>query len=305
MITQTVKRSLVSERQAVLAAAWAGMLLASMLPGIVWQEVFGGSLPQALWLRLGGGLAFLGLSLAWKALRPLSGYFVLLAAILAADELLRPLVAASAVWQGWFGPDRASLFWSSLGPQLLRLLMSLAVWLVLVLLGLKRSDYFLVKGRLNAPAEPVRWLGIRAGQPWSQAAVQFAIAMSLVFLGISVLSYRPGLGALAGALPWLPAVLLFAALNAFNENFIARAAPLSQLVSAVGQPQALLLSTVFFALGHFYGTPPGLLGLLLPGLLGWLLGRCMLETKGFLLAWLIQLPLDCLVFFFWFLSQPL
>lgn len=93
---------------------------------------------------------------------------------------------------------------------------------------------------------------------------------------------------------FLPAAVLFAGMNAFSENFAYRAALLPQLLPAVGKQQALLLTAVFFGLPHFYGFPPGIGGPILAGFLGWVLGKAMVGTRGFLWPWLIQLPLDIL-----------
>jgi hypothetical protein len=129
--------------------------------------------------------------------------------------------------------------------------------------------------------------------------MQFLVILVPLFLVLSLVTNRPSTADLVRALPLLPVVLLFAAMNSFNENFAYRASLLSQLLPAVGKQHGLLLTVALFALGHFYGMPPGVLGLLLFGLLGWLLAKSMLETKGFLWAWVIQFPLDVLVFTFW------
>ncbi len=100
------------------------------------------------------------------------------------------------------------------------------------------------------------------------------------------------------ALPLFPVALLIATINAFNEEFTLRAAPLSELTRAVGGRQALLISTVFFGLGHFYGIPNGVIGVVLSGFLGWFLGKSMLETKGFFWAWLIHFMQDVIIFTF-------
>lgn len=182
MATQTATKP-TDERSILLTVAWIGTLLASVLPLIIWREFLSGQASQALWLRLGSLLALLALSFVWKTIRPLRGYFVLLLAIFGADELLRPLIANSALWQQWFGIEHTSLFWNSLGTQLLRLLMTFAPSVVLVVMGLKRRDYFLVKGQLDAPAEPVRWLGEKQPQPWTRYGRTFLIVFTFGAMG--------------------------------------------------------------------------------------------------------------------------
>jgi len=110
------------------------------------------------------------------------------------------------------------------------------------------------------------------------------------------------LDAFEKALPLIPAALLIALINAFNEEFTLRAAPLSTLWNTVGKQQALMITTVFFGLGHFYGVPSGIIGVLLSSFLGWFLGKSMLETKGFFWAWLIHFLPDAFIFTFFAIS---
>jgi len=49
-----------------------------------------------------------------------------------------------------------------------------------------------------------------------------------------------------------------------------------------------LLTAVFFGIGHYYGIPYGVIGAVMAGVLGWLLGKSMLEIKGIFWAWVIH-----------------
>ena len=72
-------------------------------------------------------------------------------------------------------------------------------------------------------------------------------------------------------------VLMIASLNAFNEEFTLRAAPwVSSLMLYV--KKTLLITTVFFALGHYFGVPNGIIGVVLSGFLGWFIGKSIFET---------------------------
>lgn len=73
---------------------------------------------------------------------------------------------------------------------------------------------------------------------------------------------------------------------------------LSVLENVVGKPQALLLMASYFGIGHFYGLPYGVIGVLMAGFLGWFLGKSMLETRGLFWAWLIHFVQDVLIFAF-------
>ena len=103
-------------------------------------------------------------------------------------------------------------------------------------------------------------------------------------------------------MPLVPVAVFIAAINAFNEEFTLRAAPLSELCNSIGKQQALMITTLFFGIGHFYGVPSGFLGILLASFLGWFLGKSMLETKGFFWAWLIHFLPDVFIFSFFAIS---
>jgi membrane protease YdiL (CAAX protease family) len=100
------------------------------------------------------------------------------------------------------------------------------------------------------------------------------------------------------ALPFLPAVLLAAAMNAFYEEMTFKASFLSVLEGPAGKQQALLLMAAFFGIMHFYGIPYGVVGVLMATFLGWLLGKSMLETRGLFWAWFIHFIQDVLIFAF-------
>ena len=97
----------------------------------------------------------------------------------------------------------------------------------------------------------------------------------------------------------LPLILLTAALNAFGEEVMYRAAPLATLLPAVGPGHALWLTSLWFGLGHYYGgIPSGPVGVVQAGLLALLLGRAMLDTGGMGWSWIIHLAIDTVIFSF-------
>ena len=108
----------------------------------------------------------------------------------------------------------------------------------------------------------------------------------------------PALASALTALPLLPLILIFAASNAFGEEILYRAPWLGALEGPLGPSQALLLTAAYFGIGHFYGVPYGVLGVGMAFIPGWLMGKAMLETRGFFWAWFIHLCMDTVVFFF-------
>ena len=100
------------------------------------------------------------------------------------------------------------------------------------------------------------------------------------------------------ALPLLPAVFLLAVMNSFSEEMNYRASQLAVLQGALSNRHALLLTAAYFGIGHYYGVPYGIIGVLMAGILGWLPGKSMVETKGFLWAWFIHFLQDVMIFSF-------
>jgi membrane protease YdiL (CAAX protease family) len=59
-----------------------------------------------------------------------------------------------------------------------------------------------------------------------------------------------------------------------------------------------LINVAFFGLAHWLaGSPGGILGFAMTGFLAFLLGKAMLETKGFLWSWIIHFFPDVVIFF--------
>jgi ABC-type glycerol-3-phosphate transport system permease component len=56
------------------------------------------------------------------------------------------------------------------------------------------------------------------------------------------------------------------------------------LEDIIGGKHALYLTSLYFGIGHFYGVPSGVIGIILSSFLGYILGKSMLETRGFFWA---------------------
>ncbi len=279
----------------IIYVAIGTTLLVSLLPNIIWQELMGSSSAWLLWAKLALlGLLILGSTL-WKAIRPLRNYFIILAVLYAA-EWFAGLISETPQWKHWFSntPFTANMF----GNQLLRLLVAIIIIAALLVIKRWRSQFFLVIGHTSAPVEPIRWLGINGPISWMRFGMIAGICISLGTLAFLLMSGAPSGNTLLKVLPMLPMIIIFAGMNAFSEEMNYRAALLAALNGAVGQQQAILLSAAFFGIGHFYGVPYGILGVAMAGFLGWLLGKAMLETKGFFWPWLIHFLQDVLIFSF-------
>jgi membrane protease YdiL (CAAX protease family) len=273
------------------------MLGVSLLPNILWHELTGGGTRWLFWTKVAFLVGVVGVSVAWKPIRALRNFALLLLAIYVAEELVAQLTALP-FWQGWFGGAGVSFAVGMAGVQLGRLLVSLLMIGVLLALGYRRADFFLVRGQVDAPIKPVRWLGFPKPEPWTRFGGQWVIYISLGMLAFLIIGGRPSPQSFLQAAPMLPAVLVLAAMNAFNEELTYRSTLLASLERVVGPRQALWNAALFFGLAHYFGVPYGILGVVMSTFLGWMLGKSMLETRGFFWAWLIHFVQDVLIFSF-------
>lgn len=283
-------------RRQVVLVAWLGMLLLSRLPQVIAQEFLGIDLGRwLLWLWLAVGVVLIAATYFWQTIRPLRGYFGVLTAVYALTLILNGVVA-TAVWQSWFGGVETAWAIRFFGQRLVVVLLALGVVTALLLTGHSRRDLFLVKGDWQAAT------GLRL--PGRTKPVTWATLGPTVALGLTLLV---GSGAVALSSPafldwqqliWLfPAVVFFALMNAFGEEVAYRAAPLSQLVSVVGETQAIWLTAVWFGLGHYYGgMPSGPVGAIFLTFVALLFGRAMLATKGITMPIFIHLFGDIVVY---------
>lgn len=269
------------ERRSVLLA-WGAMLLVSRLPQIVLKEFFALDVHYGWWM-LGSAALLIAVTFIWSPTRPLRGYFLIMATIALFTSLLDAPIRGSAAWQSWFALEKGWAI-NFFGQRLPLVVEALAIILALRLMGLKRPDFFMIKGNLATPAARLPTL--------------LTLGLAALFaLGLTQLMPPPPNW--SQALPWLPAILLFALMNAFGEEMLYRAAPLSQLVPVIGQGQANWITAVWFGLGHFYGGfPSGPLGAVQAALVGLLFGKAMLATRGIALPVLLHMLVDTIIYIF-------
>jgi membrane protease YdiL (CAAX protease family) len=279
-----------------LAAFAAITALVSLSIHGFWRGIVPGDTGWLIWAQLGLLVALLGYtSVAAQALR---GFALVNLALHASNWLLFTGIASSDRWAAWFGPTTPWMQ-QELGAQALKLVQMLVIIGTLVLLGLRRHAFYLVKGQTAALVAPVRWLGIRRGTTWARFGPIFALVGCLV-ISLSLIPVVTGAfssGDILHVLPLLPGVVLIAASNAIYEEVVYKAAPLSQLAPVVGRSLALFLVAAMFGMGHFterYFLPGT--SMIFPALLGYVLAKSMLETRGIAWAWRIHFAMDVLIF---------
>ncbi|MCX6654258.1 MAG: CPBP family intramembrane metalloprotease [Candidatus Bathyarchaeota archaeon] len=291
-----------SPGRAPLYVAWAATLAASTLTLIPWRELLGGE-PGWWW----GATAIVVISLfastlLVEGLRPVRGYLTIISLIFFLgfgggwQIGLVPLIRGSKLWID--SAENTSWAVSALTTHLLRLVIPLTILVYLLARGRSLKDIYLVKGEVSAMAKPSKLIGMNKPEPWTRIGSIFLAIFSAGMVAFVLLSARPSVDVLIRVLPFVPIAAVIAVMNGFNEEFTLRAAPLSELVAAVGKDQALFMTTFFFGLGHFYGVPPNLVGVAFAGFLGWFLGKSILETRGVLWAWFIHFVQDVFVFTF-------
>lgn len=283
--------------------AWTAMLLASNVSIIFWRELAGGEPYWWPWVHAMGLLTLFASMFVSTTLKPLRTYVLILLTMFLLgygagwDWGLIPLIRSNPLWVNL--ERQAPWALSAIATHLLRLTPASVVLVSLLLMGFRRGDLFLVKGKIDALVEPSKLIGMKKREPWTRIGSIFAVIFTVVMFIFMMITWKPSSDMFVKALPLIPISLLIAVINAFNEEFTLRAAPLSTLLPVVGKQQALMITTAYFGLGHFYGVPNGVPGVLLSGFLGWFLGKSLLETKGFLWAWLIHFLPDAFIFTFY------
>jgi uncharacterized protein len=282
-------------RRTILIVAWVVALLVSILPDVILNEIFKVSPNWLFPAKLGLLALALVVSVAWKPIRPLWQYFlVFLLLSLAEDGIAR--LGETMKWKSWF-VHQVPFTMSMLGTQLLRIIV--AIFMVVVMLVLKRkfSEFYLVKGDLGAEAKPIPVLMSKPAS-WKKLGIILSACVTSGTLLFLYLAGRPSLGALGATTPMFPMILILAAMNAFSEEMNYRATVLGALNNVTTGPQAVMLAALFFGIGHYYGVPYGIIGVLMAWFLGWLLGKSMIESKGFFWAWFIHFLQDVAIFSF-------
>jgi len=276
--------------------AWGAIVVISAVPDIA-ESTLTGSVPA--WLSFGKMGLMLGLAVAaliWKPLRPLRNFFIVMFAFYGLSELRSLVDFTLSPLQALFGN---SVFDARMqAEQTGKLAVSLAMIVLLLLLGYKRRDFFLQRGDLRAPIEPVPLLGFPKPDPWTRFGLQWGIYIAAALAVLQYFSLRPGGDLFPKLLPILPSILFYAVLNAFNEEITYRSPMLATLEPVGGSRQALWMAAFFFGIGHYFGTPGGILGGIASIFMGWILGKAMVETRGFVWAWWIHFLSDFAIFTF-------
>ena len=284
------------------ALAW-GVILIVSVPQIIYRlfvPVVPGEPIYSTWLACVQAVvltAFWVVTWVWPTVKSLRGFVLATLVICVGMFLIIPFIKETAVWRNWW--QQAS--WGValvVGMLMVHLVLITLLALTLIGSGIGRRELFLVRGNPNAPGQPTRLLNMKEPEPWNRIVRTFLpvyIIISLIIMGIQVLPFSRQF---SQVLIFLPAIVIASAINAFGEEFEFRSMSLVRLEPVFGPGLAIIMAAVMFGLLHYFGQPGGPFGVLLTGYLGWIAAKSMIETRGFVWAFLIHFVGDFIIYSF-------
>ena len=297
-----------ARRAKLTSLAWGTILFLStpqIILHLFGQDVPGGPLGLTWleWAQVVVLTVLWAVTWVWPTVKPLRGFALALLAYFVGIFLILPFLVESAAWSNWVQQDSWGVWLVAdrLGTHLVPVAL---MALTLIGSGIGRRELFLVRGNPSAPGQPTRLLlGIlKEPKPWNRVVrewLPFFVIIAAIVLGIQV---RPNVSQITQALIYLPAIVIGAAINAFAEEFEFRSMLLARLEPVLGPQQAILMASALFGLLHYFGAPGGPFGVLLAGYLGWIAAKSMIETRGFVWAFLIHFVGDLIIYAFWAMS---
>ena len=275
--------------------AWTAVI-GSRLPGIIWQE---SGHRASFWLTGLESLviALVALAAIWiPSWRSLVRFLLAIALLNLAWGWISPALANSAAVRAV--TDNVSWGARLFLGRLPTLSGAVLVCLTLIGSGITRRDLFLCKGNLAAPAQPIPFLGLQKPIPWSWLGPAIILVFAVALAPYLYLTVHPNFRASERILRALPWSLAVAALNAASEEFQFRSVLLAHLRGIFPKGEIVLLTAVFFGVGHYYGQPSGPVGVVMATVAGWIWARSMIETRGGAWAFLIHMAQDIVIFTF-------
>ena len=283
-------RPTVSARS-LLYVAWAIVLLLTV-PEIILRAFLQVDTSWMLLARIGLLAGAIALAVVWPPVRPLRGMLVIFLVIYAVEGwLLLTAVPQSQIYRDLFDSSPNLAFF---GERLMRIVAVLVMLAVLLLMGLRRRDFYLAVGDVKATAEPTRrWIPTKA-EPWTTFGRNYAIISVGLLLFFLIPALQPSLADFSVGLLLFAAIC--AAMNSFAEEFLYRSALIPQALPLFGKGATLLLVPGWFGLAHYFGVPNGLTGVLLAAIGGWFFAKSMIETRGMAWAWFLHFLADFTVY---------
>ena len=150
-------------------------------------------------------------------------------------------------------------------------------------------------GNINAPTEELSLFGIKKGDKWLETGLSLSLIITLVtavFMYFQLKQYAVNWQLLLQGMGW---IVLFSLTNSFGEEAIYRIGIVSPLKDVITPTTVFLISAVLFGIPHFGGMPSGVIGVVMAGVLGFVLAKSVFETQGIFWAWLIHFLQDVVI----------
>lgn len=277
--------------RSTLYLAWAIVLLLTV-PEIILRVFMRVDTSWMLAARIALLAGAFALTVVWPLVRPLRGMLVVFLVIYVVEAwLFLTAVPQTQLYVDAVGGDPNVAFFSE---RLLRIGAVLVMFVVVVLMGLRRRDLFLTVGDLKATATPTRLKIPHKAQPWTVFGRNYAIISVALLLLFLIPALQPSLANFSVGL--LLFAVVCAAMNSFAEEFLYRAAMIPQVLPVFGKGATLMLVPAWFGLAHYFGVPNGMTGVLLAGIGGWFFAKSMIETRGIAWAWFLHFLADFTVY---------
>lgn len=274
-----------------ITVAWIAIVLLSPLSEIVWRAFL--NRPQPSWdpiVRLSLIAAIVAVVWLVPRLAPVRAFMAAILAF-AIGQMIRVGIESVPPYAPWAStvPTQSWVFVDSLLGFIPGALM---IATAVVISGLRRRDMFLTIGNIAAPS------GLRIWGRDVRWSVLGPVLLPIITGGLIVqlvLTIGPHGLLTTRLLSALPLAVAFALINPIAEEIRYRCVLLAHGMPVFGAAQALAMTTVVFALGHWYGHPSGPTGVVLAGLAGGVWGWSIIRTRGLTWAWLIHAVQDLVI----------
>jgi membrane protease YdiL (CAAX protease family) len=150
-------------------------------------------------------------------------------------------------------------------------------------------------GNISAKSEELKIFGIKKGDSWLKTGLSLSLVISLatgIFMYFQLKGQNIDYGLLKIGLIW---IIIFSLTNSFSEEIIYRVGINGPLAYLLSPRKIFLISAIIFGIAHFQGMPNGILGMLMAGLLGYILSKSVHETNGIFWAWMIHFLQDIII----------
>ena len=179
--------------------------------------------------------------------------------------------------------------------QILLLVLTLLSMISSYLLNPENFKSFLSFGNISAKGEELKIFGIKKGDSWLKTGISLSIFISLVtviFMYFQLKGQNIDYRILKKGFYW---VIILSLTNSFAEEIIYRIGINGPLANRLSPNKIFIISAVIFRFAHFNGMPNGVIGIILAGLLGYVLSKSVQETNGIFWAWMIHFLQDLII----------